>query len=465
MSTSALRAADNDAPAPLTGPRELFTLYGFDDSYFAKLPDATPYGLDQTESLLRGLYALRRFTRVDLARWRHSPHDLPAWLDAPLEHAGEIIELRGRVKHVERIRPEPEVARRFELDAYYRCDVELTKPAGPATIFALSIPRDWLGAEGTSRDIDERCGGAVVFLKRQSADAKQPAPLLIAQRLAWYPERGNFASLGSLGFDAGLIDGVQDKVSLAKSSDLEREAFYQVLDAVNRTQPGELHAIAKTELRTAAETWRNDLSAERAKPKPDANHVAELERRLERAAGESEDVVPLFNTPELVRGRLFTLVGTARRAIEIRVDDADIRERFGLDHYYEIELITPDSRGNPIVCCVRELPQDMPTGDDIYESIRATGFFLKTWGFRTAQSAESEPGTLRKQLAPLLIGRDLQRLVFDHSASESRRVTIALVAGGVVALFAIGWWLNRDGGKSKPLPEKIELPPASDAPA
>jgi hypothetical protein len=452
-SASAALGADGEPPAPISGPREMFTLFGFDDSYFAKLPDATPYGDDQAEAVLRGLIALRRFGRVDLARWRHPASELPAWIDAPLEHSGEIIELRGRVKRVTRIRPVPEVARRFELDVYYRCDVELAKPETEATVFALAIPRDWLGESEESRECDLRCGGPAVFLKRQAADAENPAPLFIAQRLAWYPEQGNFASLGSLGFDAGLIDGVRDKVALSQSSDLEREAFYQMLDAVARTPPGELHAVATTELRTAAQLWKTDLAAQRKSGDAAPDKLSELKRRLDRAEDDAEDVAPLFNTPEEVRGRLVTLVGTARRAIEIRVDDPDIRERFGLDHYYEIELVTPDSRGNPIAFCVLELPRGMPIGDDLYESIRATGFFLKTWSFRTAQSAEAEPGTVRKQLAPLLIGRDVVKLTTDAAPDEARGVTVAVVAG----VFAVAWWLHRDSGRKKNLPERIEL--------
>ncbi|MDZ4779670.1 MAG: hypothetical protein SGJ19_05410 [Planctomycetia bacterium] len=460
LCTSAALAADTEPPPPISGSREMFSLYGFDDSYFAKLPDATPYGDDQTEAILRGLIAVRRFSRVDLARWRHPASELPAWLATPEEHSGEVVELRGRVKRVTRIRPIPEVARRFELDVYYRCDVELAKPETEATVFALAIPRDWLGENEDSRECDLRCGGATVFLKRQAADAAHPAPLFIAQRLAWFPEQGNFASLGSLGFDAGLIDGVRDKIALSQSSDLEREAFYQMLDAVSRTQPGELHAVATTELRTAAQLWKTDLAAQRKSADAAPEKLAELQRQLDRAADEAEDVAPLFNTPEESRGRLVTLVGTARRAIEIRVDDVDIRERFGLEHYYEIELVTPDSRGNPIAFCVLELPPGMPTGDDLYESIRATGFFLKTWSFRTAQSAEAEPGTVRKQLAPLLIGRDVMRLTNEAAPDESRGFTVAIVAAFVAGVFAVAWWLHRDAGRKKPLPDRIAIPPA-----
>ncbi len=437
----------------------MFSLYGFDDSYFAKLPDATLLSDDQTEPLLRGLYALRRFGREDLARWRHAPSDFSNWLSDAPDHAGEIIELRGRLKRVSRIRPIAEVARRFELQVYYRCELELASPQCAATVFSLAVPRDWLGEDEESRDTDLRCGCPAVFLKRQSANAEQPAPVFLAQRMAWYPEQGNFATLGGLGFDAGLIDGVRDKVALSQSSDLEREAFYQLLNAVGRTRPGELHAVATTEVRAAAELWRADLKAQRSKPEASPTPLAELERKLDRAEVEAEDVASLFNAPAETRGRLVTLLGTARRAIEIRVDDADIRARFGLDRYYEIELITPDSRGNPVVFCVRELPPGMPLGDEIYEPVRATGFFLKTWGFRTAQSTDAAPGTVRKQLAPLLIGNDLMWLKVAPEKEEHRELIVGTVVAIVAMVFGIGWWLHRDSRRrTKTLPDQIQLP-------
>lgn len=454
-----LHAAEDGAPTPISGPREMFSLYGFDDSYFAKLPDSTPLTDDQTEPILRGLYALRRFSREELTRWRHAPSELASWLAGEPSHAGEIIILRGRLKRATRIRPVDEVARRFEMPVYYRCELEIASPACTATVFALSVPRDWLSDAEESRESNERCGCAAVFLKRRSADASQPAPVFLAQRMAWYPEQGNFASLGSLGFDAGLIDGVEDKVALSQSSDLEREAFYQLLDAVGRTGPGELQAVATSELRLAAQLWRAELKRQRGQPDASPTAVAELERKLDRAQVDADDVAPLFNTPAESRGKLITLLGAARRAIEIRVEDADIRARFGLDHYFEIELITPDSRGNPVAFCLRELPPGMPLGEEIYEPVRVTGFFLKTWGFRTAQSTNAAPGTVRRQLAPLLIGRDLAWMPVATEKEENRGLIVGAVVAVLALVFGIAWWLNRDSRRrTKALPDQIQLP-------
>jgi len=455
LGASAVHA--QEALAPISGPRELLALYGFDDSYFAKLPDSTPLDDNQTEPILRGLFAVRKFTRTELAQWRRPGKELSRWLaDAP-KHAGEVIALRGRLKRVARVRPDDQVARRFDMPRYFRCEVELSTPATTATIFALAVPRAWLSDSEDQRDLNERCGCLGVFLKRQSSDAEQPAPVFLTQRMAWYPEEGNFATLGNLGFDAGLIDGVRDKVSLAQSTDLEREAFYQLLDAMGRTAPGELHAVAATELNTAKQLWATDLkSLDRADPSAESRR-GELTRRLSRASDGADDVTPLFNEPEQTRGRLVTLVGTARRAIEIRVDDPDVRARFGIDHYFEIELVTPDSRSNPIAICVREAPPEMPLGENIHEPVRVSGFFLKTWGFRTAQSHEAAEGQIRKQLAPLLIGRDVQSLRAPAESETAGSWLIAGVVAAVALVFAGVWWVGR-GSRKVALPDRIELP-------
>lgn len=452
-------APAQDAAQPVNGSRELFALYGFDESYFSKLTDAAPLDDDQTESILRGLFALRRFRREDLHAWRHPGRDLPQWLaDAPA-HAGEVIEVRGRLKQITRVRPLAEIARRFEMPQYFRCELELSTPPVMATVFAISAPQAILPDGEDERECDVRVGFQGAFLKRQSTDSAQPAPVFLTQRLAWRPDEGNYATLSNLGFDAGLMEGVKDKTPLSQSSDLEREAFYQMLSAMNRTSPDELHAMAVSEVRSARKLWESELQSAAANEPGNAARHAELERLLDRADDDADDVTPLFNAPAETRGRLATFLGTARRAIEIRVDDRDILARFGVEKYYEIELVTPDSRGNPIAICVLEVPPGMPIGEEIYEPIRATGFFLKTWGFRTRLSNEGPEGTVRKQLAPLLIGRDLEWLK-PAPAEEMPRawivVSVAVVAGlAIVALY----WINRDRrSRIQALPDEIQLP-------
>jgi hypothetical protein len=53
--------------------------------------------------------------------------------------------------------------------------------------------------------------------------------------------------------------------------------------------------------------------------------------------------------------------------------------RFGLDHYYLIELFTNDSQGNPLTFDVRELPPGFPQTGQLYEPVCIAGFTAALW--------------------------------------------------------------------------------------
>jgi hypothetical protein len=124
----------------------------------------------------------------------------------------------------------------------------------------------------------------------------------------------------------------------------------------------------------------------------------------------------------------------------VRVEDPDIVKRFGIDHYYELYLFTDDSQGNPLVFCVRDLPEDMPTGDGprYGESVRVAGFFLKSWSYRPGAGSDGQrPGNAR-QLAPLLVGREP---VWYPPPGTSSTTLVGAVAGAAFLLVLLGVWL------------------------
>ncbi len=176
--------------------------------------------------------------------------------------------------------------------------------------------------------------------------------------------------------------------------------------------------------------------------------------------------MPLFNDPAAQHGKLFLLTGEALRAIKIRVDDPDIVRRFGIDHYYELEIVTPDSQNNPVVCCVRTLPPGMPEGESIHENVRISGIFLKSWAFDTHQSSETESNQRKRQLAPLLISQTLQRIAPPTVTRPSQSLKLA---GGLAAIIvlcgAAMWYIRRADRRARAqlasdresLPEQIAL--------
>ncbi|MEZ6071870.1 MAG: hypothetical protein R3C10_16820 [Pirellulales bacterium] len=136
----------------------------------------------------------------------------------------------------------------------------------------------------------------------------------------------------------------------------------------------------------------------------------------------------------------------------VEVDDPDIRDRLGIDRYYQLELFTADSQHNPIVCCLLELPSGMPTGGGIQEDVALTGFLMKKWAYRgersSAQTDVGDQGVIR--LAPLVISRTVDW----HRATVKRNSLAGVVAAAIFAVvFAaiVGavWRSNRRDGAAR----------------
>lgn len=401
------------AEEPISGPRDLLRRYGIDDSHFNKLIDGAAIDESQTETLLSVIYRvcdfqipdenyrIRSFRMVDVERWARPELDLAELAKDPDASRGQFFRLSGRVGSIEVIRPFPEVARRFELPQYYRCELALSDRAQPAVVFTRNVPLSW--REGGKPD--HRASAFGLFLKLSAEDARRPVPVFVAPRIAWHPE----TLLGNLGMDVGLLEDVQDRRRLSQQ---DRECFYQMISAVARAKPRRL--------------------------------LREAQKLLRQSGLEESSVVPLFNEPQRQHGRLVTLLGTARRVLRIRVEDPDVVARFGIHHYYNVWLYTEDSQNNPLVFCVRSLPDGMPEGDgpEYRQQVRLTGFFMKGWAYPIGspdETAAAESGRVGKnQVAPLLIGEE--PIWYPYQPATTNTLAGA-IAGGLFILALLGIWI------------------------
>ncbi len=439
IAIAAARAEETKKP---DNPRAMFQMLGVDDSYFERLTDGTPIDAAQRESLLRILFGLRRFPLVDLERWALPYERMNSVIEHP-DHRGMIFRLRGRVLAIEPLKPTADQSERYEIDVYYRCRLQL-EPSGPAVdVYTDKVPNQWKkGAKPNAP-----AGALGILLKRTETSGDQSYLVFASPRLAWYPDN----PLGRLGMDVGLLGAVEDKTASGLDTPADREAFYQMLAAVGRAAPGELRSEAERNMqRTPAKwLWKNQQGEEQY------------------------SVAPLFNEPASQRGRLVELLGTARRVEEIRVTDADIVARFGIDHYYQVSLFTDDSQGNPVTFCLRELPIGMPYGNlpRYGEAVRIAGFFFTTWSYPVAR-AEAEKGDsphlceapfgpfrqmgavpffwlaeatgdakMRRQLSPLLIGRSLAWYPTAKPASSNLPSIIIgiLLLAATVVIWLMAW--------------------------
>lgn len=414
-------SGEEPAPPVISGPRDLLRMYGIDDVELRGLTDGLPVGDRERETLLKIMFRMDGWQMQDLERWARDPSELSGPVKDPQRDRGQLFLLSGRVTRVEHCRPSPKQIERFELPQYFRCELHLDN-GQPAVVFAARVPGQWSAGE----PMEERGGAFGLLLKSAERDPRRRVPVFVARRISWYPP----TPLGKLGMDVGLLDEVVDRTGVARSRRLdqrevsragyEREAFYAMLDAVGRAKPGQLTREANRQLKLVEKEFK----------------------RTDEQGNRQFSVVPLFMQPQKQRGRLVELWGRARRVVRIDVEDPDIVARFGIDHYYEMSVFTDDSEGNPLIFCVRQLPEGMPTGDgpDYGEQVRMAGFFFKLWSYHISSSGEAgETGRdAFRQPAPLLIGR--QGTWYPAEPTLSSPIAGA-IGGGLFVLALLGVWL------------------------
>jgi hypothetical protein len=380
--------------------RDVLKAYGIGPSDLKKLTDGQAIGDDEVDLLLRILLRLGDCRAADLQRWADREIDPVGLAADPGASRGEMFSLHGRIAQLETIRTPDELAERSGIRQYYRATLVLDDRKGRAVVYTRTIPAAWI--RGSERG--DRVSAAGMFLKLSRGEAAEPMPALAATRLAWHPA----TPLGELNVDVGLLDDVRDDAPLTA---LDREAFYGILAAMRQAKPGQLLQTAKDELK------RNQRPA--------------------------FSVVPLFDEPARQRGRLVCLSGTAGRVVRVPLDDPEAASRFGLDHYFEIDLFTADSQNNPLVVCVPDLPKGMPTGDaaGYREPVEVAGVFFKVWRYpalpRDGGSQADAGAKAVTQRAPLVIG---QTPVW-HVKKPPRVSMTSVVAGVLLALVLIGVWL------------------------
>jgi hypothetical protein len=246
--------------------------------------------------------------------------------------------------------------------------------------------------------------------------------------------------LGNLGVDVGLLDGIQPRGKIRAE---EREAFYQIMQAVGKLAPSVFADIAKATLPAVRKEWESKLDAEK-----DPKRTALAKLAADRAANGLYSVAPLFNEPESQIGHLIVVEGRVRRAVRVEVGEkpgggqSEVARRFGIDHYYEMEVFTDDSQNYPLVFCVRQLPEDFPTNGDVDVPVRVAGFFFKDWLYRTRHIGDAEDGDApngngRPQYAPLLIGA--QPTVLSEP-DQGNRGAGQVVGGVLFVLVLAGIW-------------------------
>jgi hypothetical protein len=388
--------------------------------------------------------AVRLIGRLGVA----SPEAYAGWVNEAAATGADVaaslgdrfVKIEGRALFIAPLVLPVEIA---EIVGRKEIDVVRLKAADGMIVDVLAdaAPKAW----PRWRPIDE--AAAVIGLAVSTAAGPVPAPppadgtawaaepaaiVVVARRVAWYPS----TPLGSFGMDYGLFDTVADGQKLVGG---DTEAFYGMLAAVGRGS----------------------------------------EEAIEAAAGPPADVMPLLDPKQRWfadhRGDAITVDGVARRATRIAIDDPVRRREVGGDHYWELFVFVPTSlikigerlqESYPIVCCVRTLPKGMPTGQNINERVRVSGFALKRYAYPLPKVKGEQEQPNRRQETPLVIGR---RAVWVPEPSTVGAASLlgwifAGLAGLIGLLLAFGAWRSardtrrRERREREALPERIELP-------
>jgi hypothetical protein len=435
---STMTAADSEQSADSLAA--YLASWELDRNRWTPLDAADPWDASRQSLVLKLMARLDRVPADRLAVWQAAAPDVSQSL--PTAAADALVRVEGRGVFVAPQRlsvEESAIAGRASLDI-----LRVATAAGQLVdVIVESAPLSW----PRWTPIDEPV--AVVGLPLTTGSGPVPAAegqawpsgphalLMLGSRLSWYPST---TLLGSLGMDYATFETVADGRPLVAG---DTEAFYGMLAAAGRV---ERHAVAA-------------------------------------AATGITDIIPLIDPAEnwfaTHRGDLVTIEGIARRATRIAIDDPARRQQVGADQYWELYVFvpTPLIRVNdtvqddfPIVCCVRSLPVDMPTGDRISEQVRVSGFALKRYAYPlqrvriTSPQGDQEEGGGRRE-TPLLIGRD----AWWVPSPSPRRIStdlgwmLAGIAAVVGLLLGVAAWAARRSARRleqasrERLPERIDL--------
>lgn len=414
LSTGIFSATAAAQPLGFSEEHLLLESSGITKLLLDKFAAGKPLADDDRGSQITVLSALKHVSPYDLDRFAESPKDFKQAIETG---RGELWRVRGKLKSVEAIDlTDEEVARLYpELDnelppadlrrKIYRCELTLDDGGAPATVVALKMPAKLLAGVVGERADGERVGVHGLLVKN-AATADAPHPVFFARRPAWYP----LTYLGDLGMDYGLYDDVRDVTGDLKQ---EHEALYRLLSTMRKADQSRLFADAT------------------------ANYDPQTK---------SFSVVPLFNDPASMRGKLATLEGTARRAVAVLVSEPDVQERFGIKKYYEVAMYTLDSQQNPILFDLLELPPGFPEGENIHANVRIPGSFLTGFYYKRDATPDEQSRGIKPELqkAPLLIGKGLEHLPppVQHESYVSWLFGL-FVAGAFVVITIAVWRATR----------------------
>lgn len=338
-----------------------------DASQWNNFFDGQAMSINEDETLHRILFRLPRISGYDWHRLARPLGDGHRLAKEPAGQRGQAVRVEGYATRVEKIPVLPEIARRFEFDNYYRVSIEPLGSDYPVVVSARTVPAGWDERE----TIRERVSCSAVFLKAAADDGGRPPLVFASDRIAWHPEspsdkpriEPDHLLLTRHGFDANRLRDLDGRDALPLTS-ADTECFYQLLAAVARIDVAAMKPLARPF-----------------------------------ALGE------LLNKPGEQHGRCFHVHGRARRVTKVVLNDPEIKDRFGISHYYQLDVMVPlgdsevrlaSAKGDksgpvfniafPVICCVLDVPErlkQLGERGEMNEDMTFDAFNVRLWSYQS----------------------------------------------------------------------------------
>jgi hypothetical protein len=436
-------------PAKLPGKKlesvkEILQLLGIDNSQWRNFYQDRPFDVGEEEYINRVLLRIPRVGRDNLLKFRQEKWDPATLLASPSEQQGSTFLLRGRAKHIKKVALLEELAERYDFSHHYQVSVTLADAQPEAIVCVTQLPKAW-PQEG---ELDEPVEIEGVFVKASPPPESQPEEktklIFVANNIIWLPEReddkhgitADVLALVKHGFDAVALENIRQH-NMKELVEQDTEPFYQLLHV-----HGKIPATA-----------------------PELQHAAAI------------DIADCLRSPNAQPGKFVSVAGSSRRIDRIAVENAEMRQRFGIDHYYEIYVFVPlgeqrikwgrnanDANPRifenkfPVTVCVRELPPGLKAAPKLRENIQLQGSILKIWSYKP-----QGPGNDLPQPSPMVIANSVQIMESPKPVdSIFTNVVLGIMLLGLIGIF---WNMFSQFRPSKPIARQDQAPVDFNKPA
>ena len=375
-------------------------------------------------------------------------------------HRIKFFTIRGRAISVKRQYIIPEAARLIGFNSFFWVTIKAADSDIPVRIATRKIPIAWfpdswkrpataateesppVAAQRLPFEIDEPILVDGLLLK--TTDENQQLELIMAaSRVKWLPSEvsteqhvhSSMVLLSQHGFDSGLLDEIRrtNKSALGHN---DREAFYQILKIF---QP--------------------------------SSALDAIQQVHQQAPPPNREIVDYFNDTRALQGQFVTVSGDVRQISRIAIVNSKMQQRFGSDHYWQLDLSIPIGKHRirvktndadedgiifqnrfPLQVCVNHLPPELEQamnelrqGVDgrklLREKVTVQGVFFKLWSYQSALTMRDGPE--REQLSPLIIASAVRMHAKPTVDQASHGIYVAIAFIG--ALLVIVFFLIRVG--------------------